>query len=654
MGEMLAACQFSSSLFVVPQQLRNHGSTSVSRVICRKFDGFLSKPSSMINVSRHKHSSISLFWSECFQDERPANSGGDGGRDRSVQVFSTDNPVASTEIAAKNFGRLKAQKVRILVEKFAKLKQEVNQRDSPTPEDISGSGSVHSSSFSNHEDGSKRVAHESQLKKIRTRKHQSRTKEVDINSTSAAAPNSKDPLKNKTVQTSTERDRGRTFPEGSANSKRWGAGESTSISKSKQRQQSSADDSFFSRKSFKELGCENDMIESLMTQRIDRPSCIQALAFASVIEGRSCIITDQSGSGKTLAYLVPIIQRLRQEEVNGLSKSFPQNPRVVILVPTAELARQVLVNCRLISKSGVQFRSMVATGGFGQRTQLEALQQTCDVLIATPGRFLFLVREGLLQLTNLKSVVLDEVDILLRDEEYETALKSLIESSSFATQYLFVTATLPSETYNKLVEMFPDCQMIMGPGMHRTNPALEEIIVDCSGDDGAEKTPETAFTNKKNALLQLLEENPVAKTIVFCNKIETCRKVENVLKRGDRKGVRMTVLPFHAALAQEVQLANIQEFCNDHQPQDSSAILVCTDRASRGIDFCGVSRVVLFDYPRDPSEYIRRVGRTARGVGGKGKAFVFVVGKQVSLAQRIIERNRKGHPLHDVPFTTYV
>lgn len=72
-------------------------------------------------------------------------------------------------------------------------------------------------------------------------------------------------------------------------------------------------------------------------------------------------------------------------------------------------------------------------------------------------------------------------------------------------------------------------------------------------------------------------------------------------------------------------------------------------RASRGIDFSGVDHVVLFDFPRDPSEYVRRVGRTARGARGKGKAFIFVVGKQVSLASRILERNRKGHPLHDVP-----
>ncbi|XP_068661218.1 DEAD-box ATP-dependent RNA helicase 50 [Aristolochia californica] len=404
---------------------------------------------------------------------------------------------------------------------------------------------------------------------------------------------------------------------------------------------------FFSRKLFKELGCNDDMIKSLMAQNFLRPSHIQAMAYMPVLEGKSCVIADQSGSGKTLAYLAPVIQHMREEELQGFSKSAARHPRVVILVPTAELASQVLNNCRSISKYGVPFRSMVATGGFRQKTQLDSLKQDLDVLIATPGRFMFLLSEGFLELSNLKCAVLDEVDILFGDEEFEKVLQILLDSAPVTTQYLFVTATLPIDIYNKLVEAFPDCEVIMGPGVHRTSSRLEEILVDCSGGDSDEKTSETAFMNKKSALLRLVEENPVPKTIIFCNKIETCRRVENVLKRLDRKETRMRVLPFHAALGQEVRLANMKEFVNSQS--DDSLFLICTDRASRGIDFANVDHVVLFDFPRDPSEYVRRVGRTARGAGGKGKAFVFVVGKQVSLARRIIERNLKGHPLHDVP-----
>ncbi|KAF3611055.1 hypothetical protein DY000_02051262 [Brassica cretica] len=449
---------------------------------------------------------------------------------------------------------------------------------------------------------------------------------------------------------------------GAGNSRGWGDRRSVVYARDMEdwrergnRTKSTRETGFFSRKSFAEVGCSEGMMKALKENNFDRPAHIQALAFAPVVDGKSCIIADQSGSGKTLAYLVPVIQRLREEELQGLSKSSSGCPRVIVLVPTAELASQVLANCRLISKSGVPFRSMVVTGGFKQRTQLENLEQGVDVLIATPGRFTYLMNEGILGLSNLRCAILDEVDILFGDEEFESALQNLISSSPVTAQYLFVTATLPLEIYNKLVEVFPDCEVVMGPRVHRVSNALEEVLVDCSGDDYAEKTPETAFQNKKAALLQIIEENPVAKTIIFCNKIETCRKVENIFKRLDRNERQLHVLPFHAALAQGARLTNMEEFTSSH-PEDHSLFLVCTDRASRGIDFSGVDHVVLFDFPRDPSEYVRRVGRTARGARGEGKAFVFVVGKQVTLARRIIERNQKGHPVHDVPnayeFTT--
>ncbi|KAK8366295.1 hypothetical protein V6Z12_A02G112200 [Gossypium hirsutum] len=259
------------------------------------------------------------------------------------------------------------------------------------------------------------------------------------------------------------------------------------------------------------------MIKSLKQQLFLRPSHIQAKAFGPVIEGQSCIIADQSGSGKTLAYLAPLVQRLREEELQGVSKSSSGSPRAVIIVPTAELASQVLNSCRSLSKFGVPFRSMVVTGGFRQKTQLENLEQSVDVLIATPGRFMFLIKEGFLQLANLRSAVFDEVDILFNDEDFKVALQCLIDSSPVVTQYLFVTATLPVEIYNRLVEFFPDTKVIMGPGMHHISSGLEEVLVDCSGE-GTFKTPDTAFLNKKTALLKLVEESPVSKTIVFCNK----------------------------------------------------------------------------------------------------------------------------------------
>ncbi|XXG84760.1 hypothetical protein AAC387_Pa10g2213 [Persea americana] len=559
---------------------------------------------------------------------------------------ASDMARARTRIFTSSFGRLKAQHVRALIERSSHVKKE-------NVDDCSYEGV-----FSNESDSSKSEDEPMAVKAndtvlssevILDRNHSRVIQDYDTKRLSGGqiAP----PRAHRNTSLATEPKV--LSPRAASSLRGWNNASSSrkslvdSVNASKQCRGISTDGGFFSKKSFKDLGCSDDLIESLRGQLFLRPSHIQAMAFVPVTRGKSCIIADQSGSGKTLAYLAPVMQRLRQEELQGLAKSSSRSPRVVILVPTAELASQVLNNCRLLSKFGVPFRSMVATGGFRQKTQIDNLQQDLDVLIATPGRFIFLLQEGFLQLTNLKCAVLDEVDILFGDEGFEQVLQSLIKSAPMTTQFLFVTATLPVDVYNKLVEIFPDCEVIMGPGMHRTSSGLEELLVDCSGDDVQEKSPDTAFHNKKSALLQLVKEVPVPKTIVFCNKIETCRKVENILRRHDRKGAHVRVLPFHAALTQESRLGNMKEFLSS-QSKDL-LFLICTDRASRGIDFMNVDHVVLFDFPRDPSEYVRRVGRTARGAGGMGKAFVFVVGKQVSLARRIMERNSKGHPLHDVP-----
>ncbi|GJN30036.1 hypothetical protein PR202_gb18310 [Eleusine coracana subsp. coracana] len=515
---------------------------------------------------------------------------GDEARMPSPAVLSrtTDRPKkgngGSTGIG--NFGRLKAQKVKSLVMRSAHLKRENSK-----------SASINRSDKSTFYD-----SYDEEESFFERRKAVSPGRANSRNERSRSAHS----LNSVLSQYRGDDDMGSQSSEAPSGSKKWGNVTDVTFGLQNRKPKGPLDNGFFSRKSFKEIGCSDEILRAFRNFEFPRPSHIQAMAYGPVLEGRSCIIADQSGSGKTLAYLCPIVQNLRKEEAQGLHKSSPRNPRVVVLTPTAELASQVLNNCRSISKSGVPFRSMVATGGFRQKTQLEALSKSLIV-------------------------VLDEVDILFGEEGFEQVLQQLITVAPVTTQYLFVTATLPLDIYNKVVETFPDC----------------EILVDCSGDDNEDKNPETAFSNKKTALVKIVEESPVRKTIIFCNKIETCRKVENVLRRLDRKASQIKVLPFHAALDQAQRITNIKEFLNK-QTADSM-FLVCTDRASRGIDFANVNHVVLFDYPRDPSEYVRRVGRTARGASGNGKAFVFAVGKQVSLARRVMERNMKGHPLHDVP-----
>ncbi|EHA8589429.1 putative DEAD-box ATP-dependent RNA helicase 50 [Cocos nucifera] len=365
-------------------------------------------------------------------------------------------PTASVGGSIGGFGRLKAPKVKALMKSSSERNSKVNApRNRISASD--DADDMDSSVFSNAKTSLGLLQHKELNDGVLTDEKVGNTNSVHFLSR----------------KDSRAEDVDASLPRIVSSSRGWGGAAATG--RSKLHRNTYTDSGFFSRKSFKHLGCSDDMIESLRGQMFLRPSHIQAMAYGPVLEGKSCVIADQSGSGKTLAYLAPIIQNLRQEEVLGLGKSSSRSPRVVILVPTSELASQVLNNCRSLAKFGVPFRSMVATGGFRQKTQLENIQQKLDVLIATPGRFIYLLHEGHLQLTNLKCVVLDEVDILFVDDEFEQVLQGLISSAPMSAQYLFVTATLPVDIYSKLVEVFPDCEVIMGPGMHRTSSGLEEV-----------------------------------------------------------------------------------------------------------------------------------------------------------------------------------
>eukprot|EP00887_Chlorella_sp_A99_P006189 scaffold3.g6189.t1 len=427
---------------------------------------------------------------------------------------------------------------------------------------------------------------------------------------------------------------------------------------------------FFSSSSFAELGASPAVVEALAALGVRRPSHIQAAAYRALLSlpgggPRHVLLADHAGSGKTLAYLLPHLQLLAAEEAAaGRPATRPRCPRLLIVVPTAELAAQALRVCRALAGGGLRFRSAAATGGRPVRTQREALMAGVDVLVGTPGRLLELAGAGALSLEACAAVVLDEVDVLLSGPlAFADQVRPLHTAAPPAARFVFVSATVPEELYLELEEEFPGLVGALGPGLHRTAPGITQQLVDCSGGD--EVNEETGFARKAAALLALLRERRCPRTIVFANKIETCRKLENFLNRslGREEGVR--VLPHHAAIADARRDANLRAFLAAPAPaaagdrparggglpaaaREEQLVLVCTDRASRGLDSAYCDHVVLFDFPRDPSEYVRRVGRTARG-GGSGTVTTLALGRQVKLAKDIIDRSDSGVPIHAVP-----
>ena len=399
---------------------------------------------------------------------------------------------------------------------------------------------------------------------------------------------------------------------------------------------------------------------------IKQPSRIQALAWPVLLQGKAAIVADQTGSGKTLAYLLPLIQRMRAS--NKAEKGSPHmngSPKVLILTPTAELADQVREVCGKLSQS-VPFRTFVttATGKYSTsiREQIRTLQnQRVDVLVSTPGRVATILRtkNSGLDLTNLQAIVLDEVDILLIDDTFGPQLRTVGAAAPVdKTQFVFVTATLPDDVVETVNREFPGAQKIAGPGLHRVASTVKEHLVDVSVPSSSNRDLDMCFDLKAQQLLKALNQNRCQRTLVFCNTVETCRKVENLLNRKDRRGRLREVHSYHNAMKSEARNRNLQLFAHGHGRKENDRrgdgrrggrggrqadndgveqILVCTDRAARGVDFdaAPVDHVVLFDFPKDPAEYVRRVGRTARA-GRKGTSTVFAYGWQLPIARGIM------------------
>ena len=390
---------------------------------------------------------------------------------------------------------------------------------------------------------------------------------------------------------------------------------------------------------------------------IDRPSRIQSLAWPPLLRRENCVVADQTGSGKTLAYLMPLLQRLHDDDI-GVSPSARKRrtegrPRLLVLTPTAELADQIHSVCCAVASNlgsgGWTFTPFVTTATGSRSTnirdQIRLLRSTSvDVLISTPGRLSTILRtkNAGLDLSAVTSVVLDEVDFLLVDETFGPQLRAVgvavNGSGGDGPQFVFVTATLPEDVLASIKEEFGGITEIRGPGLHRVAKAVHQTLVDVSVPASSNRDKAACFDIKVTEMQKALRTRRCAKTLIFCNTVETCRDVENVLRRKDRKGSRSKVWAYHNALSPEVRNSNLRSFSTSSSGGDGAeSILVCTDRAARGVDFDSspVDHVLLFDFPRDPAEYVRRVGRTARA-GRAGASTVLAYGWQLPVARRIM------------------
>jgi len=351
---------------------------------------------------------------------------------------------------------------------------------------------------------------------------------------------------------------------------------------------------------FDELGVSQWLIDNLKNMRIDSPTPIQALTIPHVIKKKNVIGSANTGSGKTAAFALPILQELSRD---------PYGVFALILTPTRELAFQINEQFSVFA-GAFNLRSTVITGGMDMINQSMELTKMPHIVLATPGRLADLIdryREDLKEMfENVKYLVLDEADRMMEECFYPN-LKTIIDFIPQKRQTLLYTATLMSEIPNK--------ELIFGDSKE------EPILIDLTEESS--KTVESLYqeylfipeTVKECYLVYLLRNilQESDSCIIFVSTCKKCHTIYTLLKE-----LELPASFIHSMVSQRKRLKNIQRFKSQY-----SKILVATDVASRGLDIPSVELVINFDVPKNPRDYIHRVGRTARaGRGGQSLTLV--------------------------------
>jgi ATP-dependent RNA helicase RhlE len=371
---------------------------------------------------------------------------------------------------------------------------------------------------------------------------------------------------------------------------------------------------------FRSLGLSEVLLRAVAEQGYTAPTPIQSKAIPAILNGRDLLAAAQTGTGKTAAFTLPLLQRLAVE-------AHPQPrraPRALVLVPTRELAAQVSESVQVYGRhTGI--RAAVVFGGVGVLPQVTALRRGIDILIATPGRLLDLVGQRHANLSGIDFLVLDEADRML-DMGFIHDLKRILELLPKVRQNLLFSATF-SEDIRRLAAGF----------LHR--PLSVEVA---PRNAPAERVSHSVYhvpkTGKPMLLAHLLTQERWGQTLVFTRTKHGADKLATQLDRG---GFRVAVI--HGNKRQSARTQALSAFKNDRVQ-----ILVATDIAARGLDIQQLPHVVNYELPHVPEDYVHRIGRTGRA-GAEGAAVSLVCQEEASQLRDIERLLGCRLPTHAVP-----
>ena len=376
---------------------------------------------------------------------------------------------------------------------------------------------------------------------------------------------------------------------------------------------------------FSNFGLGKEILRAIGKAGYTRPTQVQTAAIPKVMQGHDLIAIAQTGTGKTAAFVLPMLHRISKANQDGE----PRGTKALILAPTRELALQIMENIRAYG-DGLPIRVAAVFGGVEEEAQIKAVRKGVDMIVATPGRLIDLIGRQKIDFSLLETLVLDEADRMLH-MGFLPDIENIVSGLPKRRQTLMFSATL-SKAIESLARRFLYQPKMVQIGK-RSNPA----------DTVAQCVYEVPGHLKNVMLLELLRQADFKRVLVFVRLKDGANLLTNFLKLA---GVKVTRL--HSSRSQEQRLKALQDF-KDGNVQ----VMVATDIVARGIDIDGVSQVVNFDFPVNPEDYVHRIGRTGRAEA-QGEAISFVpkgdlnlLGMtELAIGQRLERRRLRGFDYH--------
>jgi len=375
---------------------------------------------------------------------------------------------------------------------------------------------------------------------------------------------------------------------------------------------------------FSHLGLDKPLLRAIAEQGYSAPTPIQSQAIPAVLAGRDLLAAAQTGTGKTAAFTLPLLQRLLEFSRTGERTRPGRAPRVLVLVPTRELAAQVNDSVRAYGQF-TDLRAAVVFGGVGLQPQIDALRRGIDLLIATPGRLLDLVGQGHAKLKEVDVLVLDEADRML-DMGFIRDIKRILPLLPKVRQNLLFSATFSREIRE------------LAAGILRNPLSVEVAPPNTTADRVQQCIYQVAKDCKQPLLAHLIETGGWGQTLVFTRTKHGANKLAQQLERGG-----FTVGVIHGNKSQSARTRALADF-KEYRIQ----VLVATDIAARGLDIRELPHVVNYELPDVPADYVHRIGRTGRA-GAGGEAISLVSGEEATQLRDIERLLKRKLPVRETP-----